>query len=280
MHRRGYALILVIITASMPLVSFWQSAATADCALVNSRNDKVSGISTNSDLLPEEAIKRVTKNLRAYCCEQKYLRNTVDANGNDIIVCDQDKDIPTNGYFPQSTYLFDHLIDVMLRRLDGNENLIYPDVPVHEKGKERRELMRNYANNPDGNMPAAIVTSTNQYWNIDNGVLHTLYNEVCDTANAYYKNLRSNTPAARELPNAVKLCKELIREKTQYELMYARMIINLQANRMLGKSMTTHLVDYYANNRLMTLQSSIAEMVAAFTTVNRFVVEWTRQCSM
>jgi hypothetical protein len=39
--------------------------------------------------------------------------------------------------FPQSAFLFDHLVDVMMRRLniDGN----YDDIPVDEKAKERRE---------------------------------------------------------------------------------------------------------------------------------------------
>jgi len=281
MYRWYYVLVFIIVTASIPLVSFWQSAITADCGIVNSRTNAIVFGESNTELLPAEAIQRVTKNLRAYCCEQKYLRNT-----NEVTVCDQDMDIPTNSYFPQSAYLFDHLVDMMLRRLDGNEALIYPDVAVHPQGKERRELMREYASNPDGVMPAVVVNSTTEYWNTEeegNGTLYRLYNEVCATADTHYRSLfrlSSGSAGGRELTRAVELCNELVWERIQYELMYARMIINLQANRMLSKSMTTHLVDYYANNRLMTLQSSIAEMVGAFTTVNRFVVEWTRQCSM
>jgi hypothetical protein len=37
----------------------------------------------------------------------------------------------------------------MLRRLDGNPSLIYPDVPLHERGKNWRETIRTYAVIPE-----------------------------------------------------------------------------------------------------------------------------------
>jgi len=61
----------------------------------------------------------------------------------------KEQDIPANKFFPQSQYLFDHLVDVMLRRLDGNPNLIYPDVPLHPRAKIWRETIREYAVVPE-----------------------------------------------------------------------------------------------------------------------------------
>jgi fluoride ion exporter CrcB/FEX len=72
----------------------------------------------------------------------------------------------------------------------------------------------------------------------------------------------------------------MVQDKKNYELLYARTVINLMANQSLRTFMSTNLLDYYANNRLIALQSTITEMVGAFTTVNRFVVEGTRMCSM
>jgi hypothetical protein len=50
-------------------------------------------------------------NLKTYCCSSKTLKGTI---------CEEDKKnnvLPAE--FPQSQYLFDHLIDVMFRRLDA-----------------------------------------------------------------------------------------------------------------------------------------------------------------
>lgn len=71
------------------------------------------------------------------------IRN-LDGTPADQETC-KEQDIPANTYFPQSQYLFDHLIDVMLRRLDGNLDLIYPDVSLHPRGEAWRKTIREYA---------------------------------------------------------------------------------------------------------------------------------------
>jgi len=40
------------------------------------------------------------------------------------------------------------MIDVMMRRLDGNPDLIYPDVALDPIGKEWREKIRKLASEP------------------------------------------------------------------------------------------------------------------------------------
>jgi len=95
------------------------------------------------DIFPQDAIDRATKNLRSYCCEQNILRDTPT-----VQICD-DSDMPPDKYFPQSAYLFDHIVDIMLRRLDGNDDLIYPDVALDEDGAQWRLDVRTYANTPE-----------------------------------------------------------------------------------------------------------------------------------
>jgi len=253
--------------------STWQSPTTADCGLVESRINIALAI--DADLFPEEAVERTTKNLRSFCCEQNILRNTATTK-----TCD-DADIPSNGYFPQSTYLFDHIVDIMLRRLDGNEDLIYPDVPVYEIGKQWRDGIRKYSMTPAGVTPIELVNFINTYWNAGS-VLRLQYDRVCKTAYDMYEKVAKNSPwaaATARIKNS-DICTNMVQDKKNYELLYARTVINLMANQSLRTFMSTNLLDYYANNRLIALQSTITEMVGAFTTVNRFVVEGTRMCSM
>jgi hypothetical protein len=270
-------LLIIIVPVGMLWFSRWQSEATADCSLVESRSDI--RITPDAELFPQDAISRASKNLRSYCCEQKILRNT-----DKVTICDP-SDVPANKYFPQSAYLFDHIIDIMLRRLDGNESLIYPDVSVHPQWKSRREGMRNYASNPLWAAPLTIINFIQPYRYDDKNnpnQLIDLYTRSCETAFNLYKSVAGNSPWAsatrRILDNGT--CTTIVQEQIQYELLYARTVINLLANQSLRTYFTNNLNDYYVNNRLIRLQSTISEMIGAFTTVNRFVVEWTKMCSM
>jgi len=46
--------------------------------------------------------------------------------------------------YPDSLYLYDHLLDVAMRRLDGNKDLAY-DLDVDAGGKARREFITTAA---------------------------------------------------------------------------------------------------------------------------------------
>ncbi len=269
----GIALIMIVSV----WFSYGQRAGDGDCAMVQWAD--ILFLEQNINLLPKEAVARASKNLRAFCCEQKMIRDLPWKPK----VC-KEQDIPANKFFPQSQYLFDHLVDVMLRRLDGNPDLIYPDVELHPRAKAWRETIREYAIIPEWKSPAELINIS-----IDDRVLPkpdgliNLYGSVCSTAYSYYISLDASksSPGAQATAKTYKdTCPVVVKSLIQYELMYIRVIIDLLANRSLWHSMSTYLKDYYANNRLVNLQSTINEMVGAFTTVNRFYVEWTSQCSM
>lgn len=260
--------------------SYGQRDGDGDCAMVQWWN--IPYIDFDEDvasILPEEAVARASMNLRAYCCEQKMIRNTE----KNTEIC-KDQDIPTGRHFPQSQYLFDHLVDVMFRRLDGNPELIYVDVPLHPRAIDWRKNIREYAVVPEWKLPIELINAAMDDWvSPDADGLLFLYNTVCDVAYWYYESLAwsKESPWAQATTRAyLDTCPVITQSIIQYELMYIRMVIDLLANRSLWHSMSTYLKDYYANNRLVNLQSTINEMVGAFTTVNRFYVEWTKQCSM
>ena len=287
MHK--YSISIGLIMILFIWFSYAQRQGNGDCEMVQGWNITfldISSVGNSRELITEEVITRASMNLRAYCCEQKILRDDPNTPVNQK-VC-QERDIPANKYFPQSEYLFDHLVDIMFRRLDGNPELIYPDVPLHPRGEAWRKKIREYAVVPEGKFPielinAALDDRVSPWLGPDDDSLLLLYNRVCDVAYGYYTSLAwsKSSPGAETTTKVyLDICPKLTQSIVQYELMYIRVIIDLLANRTLWHSMTTYLKDYYANNRLVTLQSTINEMVGAFTTVNRFYVEWTKQCSM
>lgn len=282
-----YLISILIIIALAPAVVLGQSS-NADCGMVDSSTPDINIFGSIDgkyvDLLPEDAQERVSKNLRAYCCQQNILKEKT---------CEKTKtDIPPEGYYPQSTYLFDHIIDVMLRRLDGNVDLIYPDVALDPTGEEWRDKIREQASVPEWSTPMKILNIAKDYRikqspsDTQTPRLLWLYNRVCPDAYGIYEAKVAgakgitNTPWALPTSRNQDVCALLAQQRIQYELKYIGVIMNMTANRTLETYMEKHLGTYFVTTRLAQLQSTISQMVDSFQTVNRFIVEGTKQCSM
>jgi hypothetical protein len=96
---------------------------------------------------PAPAIELALENLSTYCCfETKEIPNFLCANVS--------RDTQS---IPHSPFLFDHLVDVGMRRLDGDADNIYGAIELlDEQGKEWREIIREDATKIEGN-PGAII---------------------------------------------------------------------------------------------------------------------------
>ncbi|MDR2191131.1 MAG: hypothetical protein LBP53_08460 [Candidatus Peribacteria bacterium] len=140
-----------------------------DCSLVNTeyagqgfklvdlRKDNTDETLKNSTVTPDDVITMhntvidtaslttALLNQRKKCCEVNTTMNPIR--------CKNDAQY-FNLNVPDSTFLFDHLLDVMLRRLDG-ENLYDGTIP-DGSGAERRKLMDEIGGNITGTIPDAI----------------------------------------------------------------------------------------------------------------------------
>jgi hypothetical protein len=58
--------------------------------------------------MPKEAMEKVFENLNKYCCEKKINTSCIATNDS--------------GLYPESMYIFDHVLDVYLRRLDAKQD--------------------------------------------------------------------------------------------------------------------------------------------------------------
>jgi len=75
-----YLLALIMTAICIPSVVFGQST-NADCSMVDTANIDINifditakDTTVDYSMLPEDAQKRVSKNLRAYCCDQNILK--------------------------------------------------------------------------------------------------------------------------------------------------------------------------------------------------------------
>lgn len=107
-------------------------------------------------IIPEELIQRALLNLQAHCCA---------AGLGDSKSCEEDK-VLRNGRsnYPQSGFLFDHLIDVLMRRRTNDAS--YPNFPVDPEGKQRYEKVKKLILQADGLLPTTFLADYQKYWSI------------------------------------------------------------------------------------------------------------------
>ncbi len=123
--------------------------------------------------LTEEGLRRALINLKAHCCASQILGD----NAQMLASCKKDaKYLAERTNYPQSSFLFDHIIDVMMRRLmvDGK----YEELPLDKKAQEWREKTDRIADGADGVIPVAISKDYKKFWGLQPEFLIPEYNGV------------------------------------------------------------------------------------------------------
>jgi len=95
-------------------------------------------------ILPVEAFERALINLKSQCCKKEIRKTCSESDMQNI------KDP-----YPESAWLFDHLIDVAMRRLDGVKELAYGLDP-DPTALDRRKKITAIATNPKVTTPKDI----------------------------------------------------------------------------------------------------------------------------
>jgi len=104
------------------------------------------------NVYPKENVIQAIYNLRGYCCQEGYLKQ-------DKWICTKNIDIE-KGTWPQSRYLYDHIIDVWFRNLDWFKDKLHANMAEpEEKAVKRRDKINELAVDAEGSMPLQIVKS-------------------------------------------------------------------------------------------------------------------------
>lgn len=116
------------------------------------------------DAYPVENARVAATHLLAYCCEKKWT-NAEDCAGAGLATV-----LPGSLLYAESPYLYDHLIDVGFRRLDGDEATQYPDAKLDDAGKTRRKNIRDYATATNGVIPRIILEQYGMAWEVEKSI--------------------------------------------------------------------------------------------------------------
>jgi len=259
----------------------------------------------NSDsIYPNEAYFRALYNLKAYCCDNHLI---------DLKSCEVDKNMFSDVY-PESWFLYDHLVDVGLRRLDAENNLIYGLNP-DSLGLERRNYINGVANNSDANFALSMSNEFKKYWNTENkdyigllyfdnwDVFHNYnniklksivsdpiynsinlyqkYKELCGVAASIYldESEDNNMDKVSSIKWNFDNCQLLVSKRIQDEVLYTKTLIKKKSTALLKKSINAYAIEYYAKNRLLNLQETIFAISDLFLTVAKMAPEWTFECN-
>ncbi len=167
--------LLLLAVVCFTWISFW---ANGNCDLVAAENySQLSNIIQKkySNIFSQEALQRSLDNLKMYCCKTEYeCQNTSKQTDS-----------------PQSIVLFDHLLDVYLRRLDAiqasawQEDLLYSLDP-DTTWAERREYITEQWTSIETKNLLSIDSEYKKHWTLSADPKHNI--QVWDNEQQYQKS--------------------------------------------------------------------------------------------
>lgn len=117
-------------------------------------------ISEQTRIITNNDLNTALLNLKKYCCENNLWDLSYET-------CTKDKKF-FNDNAPDSPYLFDHLFDVLMRRLNwlGGEKNIYTKtkMTLDDKWAKRRETIEKHAKSIDWSNPQTIINEYQKEW--------------------------------------------------------------------------------------------------------------------
>lgn len=153
--------------------------------------------------ITKEGLHRALINLKTHCCNARILNDNPEMFSS----CKKDELLTKErSNYPESSFLIDHLVDVMMRRLTEKES--YQDVPADPIAQQRTQQLNTIATSSEGSIPPALSRTYNDFWSFQvqyllpkyNGVSASSYRQALqtqETEKASYSNLSSWNLATR-----------------------------------------------------------------------------------
>lgn len=275
-----------------------------DCLLVLWRNSILSSRDENIVLtglvssMPKEAMEKAFDNLNKYCCDAKIISSNCNTTNDKTL-------------YPESIYIFDHILDIYLRRLDAKvendnwKNLMY-NLTADWSGQEWRDYITECGNDINWRQPLEIKTKYEAYWTwskniasfIDNDTktkedwtssikahidryedwtLRDKYNLACDVVNYIVENKPIDWKWLTQ--SEYKLCKDLTNARIDREYTYVQTIMMQKANELLWSNVNSYISDYFVYDKLSNLQQIMFDINTSFSEINDGVTKLIPQCS-
>lgn len=262
-------------------------------------------LSTYTDLYPSDLLAIAQRNRSNYCAAN-YIRHR-QFEGFESSLQLYAKDNPTDHYI-DSPYLFDHIVDVGMRYIDGDEKYQYkwmwsnaPWASLDPQWVERRIIATEFGLQLGGGIPLVLTESYNKFrwawwllstatttetcvasqsrlksYNTDRATLTfpQKYATLCERSTCLLYGNKWNE-ATKKLTS----CLDMTQTRILQEQAYVQWIITYQ-----GTQMTKTMIEWYVHqsltrDRFDKLFTKIVMMVKGLQFINDKVPEMTRMCS-
>lgn len=278
--------IIITCTIVVSILQYW--FASNEDVFWDCKHPIVWWYSKYTSLYPEKLIETAQQHLTAYCCTSKkeYLNTTT--------ICEN----ITSDPYVDSPRLYDHLIDLGMRYLDGDSDLQYSQAPLDTKGKERRDFINEYGNNPTGWIPLELQNKYTQYRGtmvedfdiIENwksceqrAKVFSEYNQNRDSislAKKYFIMCElSSCMVDGKKNNRISACQSLVTERITGERNYVQWLLLHQGTLALATNFEAYALWYINHDLFATLLEKIVMMSKWLGFVNNKVNEMTKMCS-
>ena len=281
--------ILTITIISLGLIQVTFASLSNDCNILTDKKNTIPidkmiegmvngyGAKWYADVLPAEAFKKALTNLKAYCCTQSFKK-----------YCSADDINNKTTYYPKSAILFDHLLDVAIRRLDGITWLAY-NLSPDPTGLERRTKITEIANSATGMVAKKIENLYTGYreWHIrttmntgtviagykTNNIatlsLGDKYNTICQIVKEIYNTYASSAIIWSDIEanSFLNGCKRLVKERIERENGYVKILMVQKSNQLLDEGTKAYTKTYFVQEKLMALWNLIAKVKDVFETI-------------
>ena len=243
-----------------------------------------------TSIYPKELITIAQNNLKQYCCTYKKPYLTVEQS-------EQCKD-KISDYYVDSPRLYDHLIDVGMRYLDGDSNLQYSQAPVDLKWKERREFVTKYWAKVTGWIPLELQNKYSEYRGTmieDFGIIDSqtdceerkksfeVYNKDRNTlslAKKYFILCELNSCMVDgKKNNRISACQSLVTSRIWAERNYVQWLLIYQGTLALATNFEAYALWYINHDKFTKLLEKIVMMSKWLGFINNKVNEMTKTCS-
>ncbi len=268
---------------------FAQDAEIGDC-----RNPLQSVFAWEYDkyqnIYPQALLQTAQKNLANYCCKNRKDKTTPETD----TYC---KDNHTDT-FAESPRLYDHLVDVGMRYLDGDSTYQYAWAPVDVNGQKRTETSRTFWENVAWWIPLALTTEFSQQRGLDKIDIVSASMSSCNDSKQRFKeeynNKRNEIPLAQKYfiicewsicltewnkTNRLNICQQLAQKRVDSEQEYVQSLLIQQWADALKINFDAYALWYVTREWFNNLFEEIINMVKWFGFVNSKVNEMTKMCS-
>lgn len=230
-------------------------------------------------IFTDKDMKTALRFQQQYCCEREVSEKTCEGK------------LDGKKYYPESPYLFDHLINVWMRKFDGIEehcDILGIDCFTRDNAilvQERREKLRAIADETDGTAPARIFELFKDYrWDIDTYTTSVGLNKI---ANAYLRMcneawairdavkfwLTDVDSATSDGQWLVSVCRDIVQQRFLQEAQYVQSLMVEKWVQYVYDNMYSYMMEYFIANRMNAFVDKFGKLDACFNMVLKYVTK-------